>query len=130
MIRRPPRSTRTDTLFPYTTLFRSAFSTDEIERLCQEELASYKRPRQILVRNEPLPRNANAKLLKRELRPWAQEQLGSGVAEPSAVQADSTSWTPRASGGPSTEEPREGTQVRGELGGRCPSKKNNKRSSE
>src|SRR3546814_15083790 len=26
MIRRPPRSTRTDTLFPYTTLFRSAVS--------------------------------------------------------------------------------------------------------
>src|SRR3546814_7252594 len=25
MIRRPPRSTRTDTLFPYTTLFRSNF---------------------------------------------------------------------------------------------------------
>src|SRR3546814_11121334 len=27
MIRRPPRSTRTDTLFPYTTLFRSQLST-------------------------------------------------------------------------------------------------------
>src|SRR3546814_10273486 len=27
MIRRPPRSTRTDTLFPYTTLFRSARMT-------------------------------------------------------------------------------------------------------
>src|SRR3546814_6809706 len=26
MIRRPPRSTRTDTLFPYTTLFRSPFA--------------------------------------------------------------------------------------------------------
>src|SRR3546814_6192717 len=26
MIRRPPRSTRTDTLFPYTTLFRSLFN--------------------------------------------------------------------------------------------------------
>src|SRR3546814_18353513 len=26
MLRRPPRSTRTDTLFPYTTLFRSASS--------------------------------------------------------------------------------------------------------
>src|SRR3546814_4015691 len=26
MIRRPPRSTRTDTLFPYTTLFRSTRS--------------------------------------------------------------------------------------------------------
>src|SRR3546814_10809956 len=25
MIRRPPRSTRTDTLFPYTTLFRSSY---------------------------------------------------------------------------------------------------------
>src|SRR3546814_3816133 len=30
MIRRPPRSTRTDTLFPYTTLFRS---NDEAERM-------------------------------------------------------------------------------------------------
>src|SRR3546814_19728135 len=30
MIRRPPRSTRTDTLFPYTTLFRSAV-LDEID---------------------------------------------------------------------------------------------------
>src|SRR3546814_12039941 len=26
MIRRPPRSTRTDTLFPYTTLFRSVYA--------------------------------------------------------------------------------------------------------
>src|SRR3546814_12250482 len=40
MIRRPPRSTRTDTLFPYTTLFRSwagpdrpAWRDDEVERL-------------------------------------------------------------------------------------------------
>src|SRR3546814_17216505 len=28
MIRRPPRSTRTDTLFPYTTLFRSGHAAD------------------------------------------------------------------------------------------------------
>src|SRR3546814_7444508 len=28
MIRRPPRSTRTDTLVPYTTLFRSTASAD------------------------------------------------------------------------------------------------------
>src|SRR3546814_4927285 len=28
MIRRPPRSTRTDTLFPYTTLFRSVLRLD------------------------------------------------------------------------------------------------------
>src|SRR3546814_20853963 len=32
MIRRPPRSTRTDTLFPYTTLFRSAvFAADVLD---------------------------------------------------------------------------------------------------
>src|SRR3546814_914971 len=34
MIRRPPRSTRTDTLFPYTTLFRSFPS-----RYCSVQLA-------------------------------------------------------------------------------------------
>src|SRR3546814_9927503 len=32
MIRRPPRSTRTDTLFPYTTLFRSS-SDQRLERV-------------------------------------------------------------------------------------------------
>src|SRR3546814_5065917 len=29
MLRRPPRSTRTDTLFPYTTLFRSCLLMDQ-----------------------------------------------------------------------------------------------------
>src|SRR3546814_9852487 len=33
MIPRPPRSTRTDTLFPYTTLFRSPPSRDTITEL-------------------------------------------------------------------------------------------------
>src|SRR3546814_1088047 len=32
MIRRPPRSTRTDTLFPYTTLFRSIYIRDHPDR--------------------------------------------------------------------------------------------------
>src|SRR3546814_8196406 len=32
MIRRPPRSTRTDTLFPYTTLFRSEIRDARIEQ--------------------------------------------------------------------------------------------------
>src|SRR3546814_2503549 len=32
MIRRPPRSTRTDTLFPYTTLFRSRRSSRRTSR--------------------------------------------------------------------------------------------------
>src|SRR3546814_14932244 len=30
MIRRPPRSTRTDTLFPYTTLFRSEMPAEQL----------------------------------------------------------------------------------------------------
>src|SRR3546814_13424862 len=33
MIRRPPRSTRTDTLFPYTTLFRSVAVRDRVAGL-------------------------------------------------------------------------------------------------
>src|SRR3546814_13452978 len=33
MIRRPPRSTRTDTLFPYTTLFRSVVTSIAIQVL-------------------------------------------------------------------------------------------------
>src|SRR3546814_13356364 len=35
MIRRPPRSTRTDTLFPYTTLFRSASALPYIAGVSQ-----------------------------------------------------------------------------------------------
>src|SRR3546814_18060948 len=33
MIRRPPSSTRTDTLFPYTTLFRSFGLRDALQRM-------------------------------------------------------------------------------------------------
>src|SRR3546814_10197819 len=39
MIRRPPRSTRTDTLFPYTTLFRS-FSANNQEGVGNRQAAS------------------------------------------------------------------------------------------
>src|SRR3546814_6068165 len=39
MIRRPPRSTRTDTLFPYTTLFRSARSPHQRDQPCERDLA-------------------------------------------------------------------------------------------
>src|SRR3546814_3337483 len=44
MIRRPPRSTRTDTLFPYTTLFRSA-----VDHVVQAYLA------QVSVRHKKIP---------------------------------------------------------------------------
>src|SRR3546814_2021091 len=34
MLRRPPRSTRTDTLFPYTTLFRSLVGVGRLDLDC------------------------------------------------------------------------------------------------
>src|SRR3546814_4959873 len=37
MIRRPPRSTRTDTLFPYTTLFRSGVATPILKYYARKE---------------------------------------------------------------------------------------------
>src|SRR3546814_5137095 len=44
MIRRPPRSTRTDTLFPYTTLFRSEWYLGFAgNRLGQQGLAGSRR---------------------------------------------------------------------------------------
>src|SRR3546814_3335888 len=47
MIRRPPRSTRTDTLFPYTTLFRS----NETDR--QPHVAEMQHPDQRLAAGPP-----------------------------------------------------------------------------
>src|SRR3546814_13522133 len=44
MIRRPPRSTRTDTLFPYTTLFRSqtpSNSSTERTKAALDEVTNY-----------------------------------------------------------------------------------------
>src|SRR3546814_8514574 len=46
MIRRPPRSTRTDTLFPYTTLFRS------VPRFCRRITPSISQKRKNLCRSE------------------------------------------------------------------------------
>src|SRR3546814_2502964 len=45
MIRRPPRSTRTDTLFPYTTLFRSLFGVQMRQAGRRAEGARQPRPR-------------------------------------------------------------------------------------
>src|SRR3546814_8766679 len=44
MIRRPPRSTRTDTLFPYTTLFRSPDQIDDREQDDGADKGGHQRP--------------------------------------------------------------------------------------
>src|SRR3546814_20023359 len=60
MIRRPPRSTRTDTLFPYTTLFRSqnhrahVAETEAFEKLLLQFRAVAKH-QTIPARVEPVP---------------------------------------------------------------------------
>src|SRR3546814_14001812 len=41
MIRRPPRATRTDTLFPYTTRFRSDGKVQRIEPVGQARIAAH-----------------------------------------------------------------------------------------
>src|SRR3546814_7349382 len=55
MIRRPPRSTRTDTLFPYTTLFRSCpLSHALIRRRLERQhsfLQAYRYQARLLTRN-------------------------------------------------------------------------------
>src|SRR3546814_10924041 len=60
MMRRPPRSTRTDTLFPYTTLFRSPIPAPLLTRVF--ELAQL------------APSNVNA-------QPWRVDVLSGGAAE-------------------------------------------------
>ncbi len=53
----------------------SSFDPATIEVVCKERLASYKRPRHVIVSREPLPRNSNGKLLKREVKTWVAEQV-------------------------------------------------------
>lgn len=50
-------------------------SADELRRLCAEQLSDYKVPEHFLFQDDPLPRNANGKLLKAPLRREA-EKLG------------------------------------------------------
>src|SRR3546814_4015921 len=69
MIRRPPRSTRTDTLFPYTTLFRSqAFvdRMDSVDPLMSD--AAYARMKQMgeLAYNRELAGRAQAWISRSE----------------------------------------------------------------
>src|SRR3546814_19348274 len=65
MIRRPPRSTRTDTLFPYTTLFRSAASPrrdDEARGQTHGNARSYKGERPEATRCTAVQRGLSPEL--------------------------------------------------------------------
>src|SRR3546814_12946217 len=60
MIRRPPRSTRTDTLFPYTTLFRSDRRASIILAIADAEVRSARTAR--LAEQRQRPRQADFEL--------------------------------------------------------------------
>jgi long-chain acyl-CoA synthetase len=45
-----------------------AISEEEVRQFCAERLSDYKVPERVTMRSNPLPRNANGKLIKRELR--------------------------------------------------------------
>src|SRR3546814_11037701 len=86
MIRRPPRSTRTDTLFPYTTLFRSARGVTAI--LWQSFAADAQGVRPALLR-------AAAKIGRAPIAPRKQIDMAA-VAE--LLAGPSEHWT-RSTGG-------------------------------
>src|SRR3546814_9922408 len=72
MIRRPPRSTRTDTLFPYTTLFRSQASEQELIDFAKTQIASFKVPRYIrFIEEWPM---STSKIQKFKLRNELMEE--------------------------------------------------------
>src|SRR3546814_7305154 len=74
MIRRPPRSTRTDTLFPYTTLFRSGRAPRGFPSLLpggQADQAGARRPH---------PRGADRRIARRELQPGRRGEGHLGFA--------------------------------------------------
>src|SRR3546814_13498524 len=82
MIRRPPRSTRTDTLFPYTTLFRSLRE---------------KRPQTFVAMNDVVIRN-QAAIRMLEFESWLDDEFisqhradGFIVASPTGSTADALS---------------------------------------
>src|SRR3546814_17789853 len=54
MIRRPPRSTRTDTLCPYTTLFRSRHFAHRPDSLCTGETALHRYVKELLAATRTL----------------------------------------------------------------------------
>lgn len=52
---------------------------EEVVAWCRERLAGFKCPREVLLRDEPLPRTPSGKVLKRDLRPWAEARLADVV---------------------------------------------------
>src|SRR3546814_4787845 len=82
MIRRPPSSTRTGTLFPYTTLFRSTLADRcrlAIGRLRRDERRALGHPRRDRVALAKLRRHQGRKLLRERHRGVSRRGLCRGI---------------------------------------------------
>src|SRR3546814_1087105 len=95
MIRRPPRSTRTDTLFPYTTLFRSA----EVDVICFDTRFSYPCSVSDMVHKQyrrcrrPIRRDSLALHDRRELYPRREHRHIAASSSPLAARDRSEEHT-------------------------------------
>src|SRR3546814_15115898 len=71
MIRRPPRSTRTDTLFPYTTLFRSVRRSCRADCGCRAVRQGSRPSHPSLRRSSPVARRCR---FRAPPPPWRSEE--------------------------------------------------------
>src|SRR3546814_2062140 len=80
MIRRPPRSTRTDTLFPYTTLFRSLGIVRQLRFHLVADAPHEQRRAVLITQNEGAERSE----LRLHKRPVAVVETAARMLQPEA----------------------------------------------
>src|SRR3546814_11583118 len=86
MIRRPPRSTRTDTLFPYTTLFRSLGDRGDVgEMAVLAQRARRGEQRVDIGLDVAIAGRADGGDIVREQIPFVDHRLGEGLARRQAA---------------------------------------------
>src|SRR3546814_21152547 len=88
MIRRPPRSTRTDTLFPYTTLFRSPLGHDavRVQRLERQRPPAARQA--VLCRKDGLGRFLDQRVPLAAIGALPLPAIGGGAAILTHILAD------------------------------------------
>src|SRR3546814_2603271 len=89
MIRRPPRSTRTDPLFPYTTLFRSIL--EHTMTLTARQLSNGF----ALDKDRVLPSQPEHPEMRESVSIWLFEENGEFAFPRGGIEAESQSWDDR-----------------------------------
>src|SRR3546814_3999012 len=104
MIRRPPRSTRTDTLFPYTTLFRSrlaartATATEQPAAARPSSAGPLQSPQRgkTMTGRKPLSKRLTTLSLARSLTSKQEHQVIAMAARARQLEADSSDLIERS----------------------------------